>query len=120
MTTNSPVILIVSRADDRLFLVPCRRVLEKNGYRTVSVSTLGLAVSLALKDRVSLIVVDKSFTEAEQEAFIDCLHESHADIHVLRLRESIAPQFLLADCKSILSAHPGAANVHGFEYRRAS
>ena len=69
---------------------------------------------------MNLIVVDKSFTEAEQKAFVDCLHESHADIHVLALRDSLAPQFLLADCKSILSEHPGTANVHGFEYRRAS
>jgi hypothetical protein len=120
MTANSPLILIVSRADDLPFISTCRKVLEIDGYRTVLVGTLGLAASLALKDRVSLIIVGKSFTPVEQEAFIDCLHESHSDIPVLCLSHSIVPRVLVDGCKLILASHPGAANVYGLEYRRAS
>ncbi|HTD55613.1 MAG TPA: hypothetical protein VK670_09535 [Silvibacterium sp.] len=120
MNTNSPAILIVSRDDDRAFTLTCRRALEAEGYRTYHAQSLGLAVDRAFMYRPELIVLDPSFTDIEQTAFIDCLHETDPAIQILCLRCPIPPRTLLRECKSILTAHPGSENVHGFEYARAS
>ena len=120
MNTSSLGILIVSRDDDQTFAFTCRQTLESQGYRTSRAVSLGQAISRAFIERPVLVILDYSFKSAEQAAFIECLHESYPDIHVLCLKYQIPPQVLLAECKSILASQPGAENVHALEYACAS
>ena len=121
MRLLSPVILIVAGPEDSAFAAACRKVMEMDGFRVITVGSLGLAVMLACKDRVNLIVLSKSFGDIEQHAFIDCVHETHPSIHILCVRQSVSPQTLREGCNSILSADPGAAAfIHERRYRRAS
>jgi hypothetical protein len=68
--------LFQRRVSSSAKLVACRKILEVDGYRTVFCGTVGLATSVALRKRVSLIIVSRSFRDVERGAFIDCLNST--------------------------------------------
>ena len=90
-----------------------RNSVERAGYRVSHARSLWDAVCLAADSRPNLIVLEPSFSEREQVAFVDCLHESHPGIHVLCLDSGdISTEDLLSECRSILMRQPGGQKVH--------
>jgi DNA-binding response OmpR family regulator len=106
----SQSILLASRDD-----MPLRTrtaILRCAGYRTSSVHSLPEAKSLSLDLVPDLIILGHSFSDIEQAAFIEELHESHPGLHVLCLKYSLVdPAILLTACKSIFSGQPGCTRV---------
>ena len=118
--TASPEILLVSK-DDPVLTYTRRKVLEAAGFRTYWASSLGLAASMAVRRKMTIVILESSFSLLEQSAFVESLHESYPEIHVLCFGyEVLGPEELLSECRSILSGQPGSARVHRFELPRAS
>jgi DNA-binding NtrC family response regulator len=106
-------ILVVSRDGQDGRLWNHRNSFERAGYRVSQARSLWDAACLAGDSRPNLIVLEPSFSEREQVAFVDCLHESYPGIHVLCLRSGDAStEDLLWECRSILMQQPGGKKVH--------
>lgn len=106
-------VLLVSRYEEKRRVSGHCESFERAGYRVSQSYSLGNAMCVAVNTRPNLIVLERSISEREQIAFIDCLHESYPDIHVLCLGPGhISTQDLLSECKSILAGHPGGEKVH--------
>ena len=71
-----------------------------------------MARSLALDFYPDLIILGPSFSDGEQSAFIEDLHESEPGLSVLCLKFNLVdPTILLTACKSILTGQPGCNKV---------
>lgn len=113
-------ILVVSRDAKECRLWAHRNSFERAGYRVSQARSLGDAVCAAVNSRPNLIVLEQSFSEREQAAFVDCLHESHPGIHVLCLGSGdISTGDLLSECRSILTGQPGGEKVHTLKPAKA-
>lgn len=87
-------------------------ILKCAGYRIASTNNLSQAISLTLDISPNLIILGHSFSDNEQETFVDELSECQPGTYVLCLKFGLVdPMTLLKECKSILSAHPGCAPV---------
>lgn len=85
--------------------------LRNAGYKTACANNLPNAMALSFYTAPNLIVLGDSFTDAEQAAFVDELHESQPGIWVLCLKSSVKADSLTEQCRSILSGEPGSAKV---------
>jgi hypothetical protein len=82
------------------------------GYLTTCTGSLSHAIFLSAGFDPDLIIVGHTFSDLEQEAFVEELHESQPGMRVLCLKFGLMdPAILLRECKLILSAQPSCANV---------
>jgi DNA-binding NtrC family response regulator len=103
-------ILLASR--DELPLRTRCTILRCAGYQTAFTSNLAQARALSLDLCPDLIILGDSFSDGEQEAFIEEVHESQPGMSVLCLKFNLMdPALLLSACKSILSGQPGCTRV---------
>ena len=105
------VVLLISRDEDVLRARAQRH--KTPGFRAVSVPSLRLAVSLVSVRQPRVVVLCQTFEITEQEVFIDELHETHPEIHVLCLRPDAGapPSALLFACVECFKAQPGTGIV---------
>src|SRR5215472_1386445 len=102
----TPSILLASR-DEASLRTRCT-ILKCAGYRTVCTDNLSRAISLSLDFSPNLIILGHSFSDHEQDAFVDELNECQPGTSVLCLKFGLVdPMMLLRECRAILSAHPG-------------
>ncbi len=106
-------ILLVSRDEDKFLTRHRSRGFERVGYRVFGACNLGQGISIALRIHSDLVILEESFSDHEQVAFVECLHESHPDICVLRLGPgAISTEELVSECSLVMSRHPGGERVH--------
>ena len=102
-------ILLASRNDGSLRIRSA--TLKRAGFRTVCTNNLSRTVWLSFDIRPNLIVVGDSFTDEEQAAFVDVLHECQPGICVLCLKSGMEGAHLVDQCRAILSEEPGCTRV---------
>jgi len=105
-------VLMVSREEDKFLDRHRSRAFERAGYRVSGAYSLGQGISLALRIHPDLVILEESFSDHEQMAFVECLHESHPDIYVLRLGPgAISTEELVSEGRMVMSGHPGSERV---------
>jgi hypothetical protein len=101
-------ILLVSREPN--LQITRALILERAGYRTIRTNSLTSAIQLAAYCQMSII--GHSFTPAEQDDFIDCIHESNPSVFVLCLRFGLMePQALLKAVADCFTTQPGGSRI---------
>jgi hypothetical protein len=85
--------------------------LKYAGYRTACANNLSRAIALSFDMTPNLIVLGDSFSDDEQAAFVDELHECQPGIWVLCLKSGVEPASLVEQCRSILTGEPASAKV---------
>jgi hypothetical protein len=101
-------ILLVSR--DRDLQATRAYILEQAGYRTMRTTSLTSAVPLASYCQMSII--GHTFSPAEQDHFIELVHEANPSAFVLCLRYGPAqPSTLLRHVEHCFGAQPGGSRI---------
>jgi hypothetical protein len=101
-------ILLVSR--DATLQATRASVLERAGYRTMRTASLTSAVQLSAHCQMSII--GHTFSPAEQDEFIDLVHEANPSVFVLCLRYGLAqPSTLLMHVQDCFGAQPGGSRI---------
>lgn len=101
-------ILLVSR--DESLQNTRALILEAVGYRTIKTGSLTSAVQLSGHCQMSII--GHTFNSAEQDDFIDQVHEGDSSVFVLCLRFGLTnPQALLTAVNDCFAAQPGGSRV---------
>lgn len=105
-------ILFISKNEDHFLARTRCDILERAGYLTLQADGLNDALSLAQVRRADLIIIEHSFSLLEQKAFVNSVHESRPDLHVLCLQYGlIPPGVLLKECESIFSGQPRGGRI---------
>ena len=106
------LILLVSR--DKKVLLDRVAVIQNAGFRVISASSLRMALGLVSLRAPQVIALCQTYEDIEQELFVDELHETRPDIHVIRIRSAsnVLPKSLLMACEKCFHAHPGSEKVH--------
>jgi len=85
-------------------------ILEGAGYRTIKTGNLTSAVQLSAHCQMSII--GHTFSSAEQDDFIDRVHEGNPSVFVLCLRFGLTqPRALLTAEANCFAAQPGGSRV---------
>ncbi|MGB9415098.1 MAG: hypothetical protein WCB58_02205 [Acidobacteriaceae bacterium] len=101
-------ILLVSR--DLKLQATRASMLERAGYRTMRTTSLVSAIALAPHCQMSII--GHTFAFAEQNDFIDSVHEANPSVFVLCLRYGLAqPSVLLKHVEDCFRAQPGGSRI---------
>ena len=101
-------ILLVSR--DAALQATRAAVLERVGYRTMRTSSMASAVPLASQCQMSII--GHTFSPAEQDEFIDHVHEANPGVFILCLRFGLhRPTELLRHVANCFAAQPGGSRI---------
>jgi response regulator RpfG family c-di-GMP phosphodiesterase len=109
-------ILVIARDETALGTQLYTTILGNAGYRISRAESLGRAIALALSGKPDLVIVEQTHAQRECSAFINCLHETRPEIHVLCLQNGeTRPDVLLKICRSILAAQPGGRTVHSLQ-----
>jgi hypothetical protein len=101
-------ILLVSR--DQTPQATRALVLERAGYRTMRTESMASAVPLASQSQMAII--GHTFCPAEQNDFIERVHEANPSVYLLCLRFGLVhPSTLLGHVASCFAAQPGGSRV---------
>lgn len=101
-------ILLVSR--DENLQATRALVLERVGYRTMRTASMASAVPLASNCQMSII--GHTFSPAEQDEFIDRVHESNPSVFILCLRFGLVEaSMLLTHVANCFAAQPGGSRI---------
>jgi CheY-like chemotaxis protein len=85
-------------------------ILERAGYRTIRTNSLTSAIQLAAHCQMSII--GHTFTPAEQNDFIERVHEGNPSVFVLCLRFGLMePQALLKAVADCFTTQPGGSRI---------
>lgn len=85
-------------------------MLERAGYRTMR--TASLVSALALAPHCQMSIIGHTFAPAEQNSFIDSVHEANPSVFVLCLRYGLAqPDVLLKHVENCFRAQPGDSRI---------
>jgi hypothetical protein len=75
-------------------------LLRDAGFPTVRIDDIGLACSMARFEAIGTVVVDSTFTAAEQNSLIYSLRQMASRIHVICMRRDLTDDhFLTQECK---------------------
>jgi hypothetical protein len=75
-------------------------LLRDSGFTTVRIDDIGLACSMARFEAIGTVVVDSTFTAAEQNSLIYALKQMSSRIHVICTRRDLTDgQLLIQECK---------------------
>ena len=87
-------------------------LLRDAGFSTVRIDDIGLACSMARFESVGTVVVDSTFTAAEQNALIYSLKQMASRIHVICIRRDLTDgELLIHECKRC-ERQRGMGGVH--------
>ena len=101
-------ILLVSR--DFVLQATRALILERAGYRTMRTASMASAVPLASQSQMAII--GHTFSPAEQDEFIDRVHEANPSVYILCLRFGLhKPKELLTHVASCFASQPGGSRV---------
>jgi hypothetical protein len=109
---DQPKIFIKSAicARDRNLQATRASILEQAGYRTMRTASLTSAVPLASHCQMSII--GHTFSPAEQDHFIDLVHNANPGVFVLCLRYGLAEsKTLLRHVDHCFAAQPGGSRI---------
>jgi hypothetical protein len=85
-------------------------ILEAAGYHTIKTCSLTSAVQLSAHCQMSII--GHSFTPAEQEDFVDRVHEGNPSVYILCLRFGLTnPKALLQAVTECFTTQPGGSRI---------
>jgi hypothetical protein len=85
-------------------------VLQAAGYHTIKTSSLTSAVQLAAHCQMSII--GHTFSPAEQDEFIDRVHEANPSVFILCLRFGLTrPNGLLKAVEDCFRTQPGGSRI---------
>jgi hypothetical protein len=75
-------------------------LLRDSGFTTVRIDDIGLACSMARFEAIGTVVVDSTFTAAEQNSLIYALKQMSSRIHIICTRRDMTDgHLLIQECK---------------------
>jgi hypothetical protein len=87
-------------------------LLRDAGFTTIRIEDIGLACSMARFEAIGTVVVDSTFTAAEQNALIHSLQQMTSRIHVICVRREVGEgQVLVEECERC-ERERAAGSVH--------
>ncbi len=111
LTHMNKKVLLISR--DAILLATREAIFRSAGYLVACASNTSMGLEIALDVSPDLVILGHTIMPDEQISFIDELHETRPEIHVLRLRTGIIqPDLLLKGCAALLSGKTGGTRVH--------
>lgn len=85
-------------------------ILESAGYHTIKTSSMTSAVQLSAHCQMSII--GHTFSPAEQDNFVDRVHEGNPSVFILCLRFGLTqPRMLLKAVSDCFATQPGGSRI---------
>lgn len=107
-TPMPKTILLLSR--DPALQASRALILESAGYRTIKTGSMTSAIQLAAHCQMS--IVGHSFNPAEQDEFIERVHEGNPSVFILCLRFGLTqPKALLKAVSDCFKTQPGGSRI---------
>jgi hypothetical protein len=102
-------VLLISR--DHNLLSTRALVFQSAGYGVICSSNAQESLSLALNLDVDFVIICHTYTEHEQAAFGESLHETHPGICVIAMQGSVPPDQLLRESNTLLTQQRGGRSI---------